>query len=95
MSLTVALTPELQSALEAAAAARGLEASAFAAKLIGDAPVLKQLAHMKPFNRQEFEAVLDLMAANSDLIPDLPDEAFPARACIRSAARDGFPAWPR
>jgi hypothetical protein len=77
MTLTLEIPEEVERDLVVLAAANGVAVSELASRLLVEAS--KQPAPKpprKPFDRKSFEEALDLLAAHSDQIPLLPEEAF-------------------
>jgi len=67
------LRPEIEAQLAAEAEARGVEIRTYVANLIEQA-VSSRVDHQP--TTQEMSAFFQAMAANSEKIPQLPDEAF-------------------
>ena len=70
------LPPEIEARLAAGAQARGLTTESYAAQLIAERTPEPEL-QAGPVNRlASLEKFFDEMAAQSDKVPRLPDEAF-------------------
>ena len=74
MTITVAITPEVQAELARQAAAHGRAVEAYAASLLEEAAHLP--AGADRLSQDRLENILREMAQFSHKIPALPDEAF-------------------
>ena len=74
MAITIELTPEVEARLRKRAQARGLDVPTYASELLKQAT--GSLSDSNQGSLAEFEAALDQLAAHSQKIPLLPDEAF-------------------
>ncbi len=79
MVINLQLTPETEARLSAAANARGMSLDVYVKTLIEDHS--RMMARQRP-SAAEFRALLDAIAAHSDKIPALPDNAFISREDI-------------
>ncbi len=81
MTLNIELAPEVEARLAVQAQAQGVDLPTYASV------VLEQAASRQISSRSaslsEFEAALDRLAARSDNIPLLPDEAFTRESLYR------------
>ncbi len=75
MTIQIELRPELEARLAAEAAARGVGIRAYVESLLEQAVPLRTTPPRRR-TREEMRAFYDAMAAHSDKIPQLPDEAF-------------------
>jgi len=73
--IQIALRPEIEARLAAEAQARGVDIEAFVESILEQAVTPSTSAPRKR-TREEMQAFYDVLAAHSDKIPQLPDEAF-------------------
>ena len=74
--IQIDLRPEVEAWLAAEAQARGLEVRAYVESLIEQAVSGKDNSRRPQPSSEEMRAFFHAMAANSEKIPQLPDEAF-------------------
>ncbi len=72
--IQIELRPEIEARLAADAQGRGVEMSAYVESLLELAVATRPAPRLR--TRKEMEAFFEAMAANSERIPQLPDEAF-------------------
>lgn len=70
------ITVDIPDELAAWAQARGLTPESYVRSLIEDAVRVEAAAPELPKRKMDMEAFIRAMAANSEKIPQLPDEAF-------------------
>ena len=73
--IQIELRPEVEARLAAEAQGRGVEMGAYVESLLEQA-VATRTVSPRQRTRKEMEAFFEAMAANSEKIPQLPDEAF-------------------
>jgi hypothetical protein len=73
--IRIELRPEVEARLAAEARARGIEVKAYVESLLEQATTTRTIPPRRR-TREEMRAFFEAMAANSDKIPELPDEAF-------------------
>ena len=73
--IQVQLRPEIEARLAAEAEARGVEVQVYVERLLEQA-ITTGTVPPRRRTREEMRAFFEAMAANSDKIPQLPDEAF-------------------
>jgi hypothetical protein len=73
--IQIELRPEVEARLAAEARARGVEVQTYIESLIEQAVSAKTGDHRRPTS-EDMRAFFQAMAANSEKIPQLPDEAF-------------------
>ena len=73
--IQIELRPEVEARLAAGAQARGVEMRAYVESLLEQA-VATGTVPPRRRTRKEMEAFFEAMAANSEKIPQLPEEAF-------------------
>ncbi len=74
--IQVQLSPEVEARLQAKAQAQGIEAEGYVKSLIENAVRTVAAPPERTRGRRDMEAFFREMAAHSDKIPQLPDEAF-------------------
>ena len=72
--IQVQLSPDVEARVQAQARAQGIAAESLVKKLIEDA--IRPVAPRRSGPVRDMDAFFQAMAANSDKIPVLPDEAF-------------------
>lgn len=72
--IQIALRPELEARLAAEAQARGVEIEAYVESLLEQAVTTGHSPRRR--TREEMRTFYDVLAAHSEKIPQLPDEAF-------------------
>jgi hypothetical protein len=72
--IQIELRPEIEARLAAEAQARGVEVRTYIEILIEQAVTSKSKPRHR--TREEMQAFFEAISANSDKIPQLPDEAF-------------------
>jgi hypothetical protein len=77
--IQIEVSPEMEARFAAAAKAQGLEAASYAKSLIESAA----LQAAPSANKRNIEAFLKTMAAYSDKIPPLPEQAFTRESFYR------------
>jgi len=73
--IQIELRPEVEARLAREARERGIEIRAYVESLLEQA-VAPKIVPSRERTRQEMEAFFEAMGANSEKIPQLPDEAF-------------------
>jgi len=73
--IQIELRPELEARLAAEAQALGVEIRAYVEGLLEQVVITRGVSPRRR-TREEMEAFFEMMAANSEKIPQLPDEAF-------------------
>ena len=73
--IQVHLRPEIEARLAAEAQARGVEVQIYVERLLEQA-ITNETVPPRRRTREEMRTFFEAMAANSDKIPQLPDEAF-------------------
>ena len=73
--IQIELRPEMEALLAAEAHARGMEVPTYVETLLEQALAIRTVPPPQR-TAQEMEAFFEAMAANSEKIPQLPDEAF-------------------
>lgn len=81
MALILHLKPDLEELLTAEAHARGLSLEQYVQSLLEHQR--PSHTHHRRLTSEEFEAALDLIAAHSDKIPELPAEALTREGIYR------------
>ena len=74
--IQVELTPEVEARIKAQARAQGVEAESYVRSLIENAVLSTAIAPRRSGPARDMSAFFVAMAAGSDKIPQLPDEAF-------------------
>ena len=74
--IQVQLSPEVEARIQAEARAQGIEAASYLKILIEKAVRANPGASRQAGTARDMHAFFEAMAANSDKIPQLPDEAF-------------------
>jgi hypothetical protein len=74
--IQVQLSPEVEAHIRAQARAQGIEAASYLRSLIENAIRATPITSRRPGAPRDMEAFFAAMAANSDELPRLPDEAF-------------------
>jgi len=80
--IQIELRPEVEAKLAAEARARGMETRTYVERVLEQA-VATSTVPSRRRSRKEMEAFFEAMAANSDKIPQLPDEAFTRESFYR------------
>ena len=76
MQITVQLSQDIENRLQAQARAQGIEAESYAKSLIETAVRSAPIRPRRSGAARDMNAFFKAMAANSDKLPQLPDEAF-------------------
>lgn len=76
MQITVQLSQDIENRLQAQARAHGIEAESYVKSLIETAVRSAPIRPRRSGAARDMNAFFKAMAANSDKIPQLPDEAF-------------------
>lgn len=74
--IQIELRPEIEARLVAEAQARGVDIEAYVESLLEQAVTTPGTLAPRRRTREEMRAFYDALAAHSDKIPQLPDEAF-------------------
>jgi hypothetical protein len=74
--IQIALRPEIEARLSAEAQARGVGIEAYIESIVEQAIITATRSVPRQRTREEMQAFYDALAAHSDKIPQLPDEAF-------------------
>lgn len=72
----IELRPEIEARLTAEAQARGVDVEAYVESILEKAVTTTGNSVPRRRSREEMRAFYDALAAHSDKIPQLPDEAF-------------------
>jgi hypothetical protein len=74
--IQIELQPEVEAQLAAEAQAHGMGVQAYIERLLSQALGVKDISDSRPPTTAEVTAFFEAMAAKSEKIPQLPDEAF-------------------
>jgi post-segregation antitoxin (ccd killing protein) len=74
--IRIDLRPEVEARLTEQAQARGVEVSAYVESLLEAAVAARSVSVRRQPTREEMRAFFEAMAASSEKLPQLPDEAF-------------------
>ena len=74
--IQIALRPDIEARLTAEAQARGVDIEAYVESILEQAMTTATTSSPRQRTREEMQAFYDALAAHSDKIPQLPDEAF-------------------
>jgi hypothetical protein len=74
--IQVQLSPEVEARIQAQARAQGIEMETYLKSLIENAVHATPIATPQSASARNMNAFFEAMAAHSDKIPELPDEAF-------------------
>lgn len=72
----IALRPEIEARLAAEAQARGVDVEAYVESILEQAVIPTSTSVQRQRTREEMQSFYNALAAHSDKIPQLPDEAF-------------------
>ena len=74
--IQIALRPDIEARLTAEAQARGVGVEAYVESIVEQAMTVATTFVPRQRTREEMQAFYEALAAHSDKIPQLPDEAF-------------------
>jgi hypothetical protein len=74
--IQVQLSPEVEARIQAQARAQGIEMESYLKSLIENAVRATPITPRRSGSARNMDAFFEAMAANSDKIPELPNEAF-------------------
>jgi hypothetical protein len=74
--IQVQLSPEVEARIQAQAGTQGIEGASYLQSPIENAVRATPITSRPPGEPRDMEAFFAAMAANSDKLPQLPDEAF-------------------